>query len=279
MLLRPGLAVLVAIATLPPWAHDARAAPPWVERHLTLPAGDWAFDFGMGLAHVPAPAPDTGVGINAEMAVGLTARVELGLRTGLRFGDVYERALDGDYYGRLFDRQTFDEGADALANPEVRVRGALVRTPIVELALEGRLVLPIADGTDAGLLFGVPLSFHLGSRVRLDTGAYLPFVFVRHDTWVALNAPLDVWIQAAPRLWLGPMTGVSFHLVGDSFPRVGSSFDFFGRPRGNADVSLGFGLGYQITHYLDFKAMFLFPALNEESRDFGVGAGIQVRIE
>ncbi|MBV9946544.1 MAG: hypothetical protein JOZ69_06830, partial [Myxococcales bacterium] len=28
---------------------SARAAPPWVERHLTLPAGDWAFNLGLGV--------------------------------------------------------------------------------------------------------------------------------------------------------------------------------------------------------------------------------------
>jgi hypothetical protein len=207
------------------------------------------------------------VGINAEMAVGLTNRVELGVRTGARFGDGFERGLNGDAYGRLFDRQTFDEGTDALANPEVRVRGALVRDSIVELALEGRAMLPIADGTGAGFLFGVPLSFHLGDRVRLDTGAYVPVVF-RHDnqdTVANLDVPVDVWIQATPKFWLGPMTGVAFERVGNG--------------NGTTDVSLGFGLGYQITHYLDFKAMLLFPTVNNDSRVFGVGAGVQIRIE
>jgi hypothetical protein len=42
---------------------------------------------------------------------------------------------------------------------------------------------------------------------------------------------------------------------------------------------MGFGLGYSITHYLDFKTMFLFPAINEDSRFYGVGAGVQIRIE
>jgi hypothetical protein len=253
--------VVAAIA----FAADGRAAPPWVDRHLTLPSGDWAFDFGLGVGFEPGQAQ---AGVNAEMAVGLTNRVELGVRTGLRQVEFMQNVLNGDDYGRLFDRQTLPkaaEGAEVLANPEVRVRGALVREAIVELALEGRVVLPFADGTDAGVLFGVPLSFHLGRRVRLDTGAYVPIVFVRHDTWVALNAPLDVWIQATPRLWLGPMTGLAFERVGNT--------------GGTTDVSLGFGIGYEITHALDFKGMFLFPAINSESRFFGFGAGLQVRIE
>jgi hypothetical protein len=259
---------LLSFVALCTAARSANAAPPWVDRFLTLPAGDWAFDFAGGLGHVPAPRNDIGVGANAEMGVGLTRRIELGLRTGVRFGDDFERAINGDAYGRLFDRQTFDaraEGAQVLANPEVRVRGAIVRDSIVELALEGRLVVPFADGTDAGALFGVPMAFHLGTRVRLDVGAYVPVVFIPHDTSVAIHLPVDVWIQATSRLWLGPMTGLAFERVGDN--------------RGSQNVSLGFGLGYAITRYLDFKAMFLFPTINDESRFFGAGAGIEVRIE
>jgi|CZKU01.1.fsa_nt_gi hypothetical protein len=249
-------------------ALDARAAPPWVDRPLTLPAGDFAFDFGLGVAHVPGgPRNDTSAGINAEMSVGITSRVELGVRTGIRFGDGFDRAIDPEAYGRLFDRQTFDEGADTVANPEVRVRGAIVRGPIAEVALEGRVVLPFADGTGAGILFGVPLAFHLGDRVRLDTGAFVPVVFPpRVDADFAISLPLDVWIQASSRFWLGPMTGFEFTNVTDGRTVV-------------TNLSLGLGLGYMITHAIDFKAMFLFPELNQDSRVFGFGAGVQIRIE
>jgi hypothetical protein len=257
-LLLPSLVVGLA-------AREVHAAPPWVDRPLTLPGGDWAFDVGLGVGHVPGPRDDTGVGVNAEMAVGLTSRVELGVRTGIRFGDDFERAISGDYYARTFDRQTFDEGADPFANPEVRIRGALVRDDVFELALEGRLVVPFASGTDAGMLFGVPMAFHLGSRVRLDVGAYVPVVFFPHDATVGIHLPADLWIQITRSLWLGPMSGVAFERVG--------------RRDGSTDVSLGFGLGYSITHYLDFKALFLFPTINDESRVFGGGAGIEVRIE
>jgi hypothetical protein len=258
------------------FADDARAAPPWVERHLTLPAGDWAFDFGLGIAHVSPPGGDvTGVGVNAEMAVGLTERVELGVRTGLRLGDDADRGLEGDRYGRLFDRQYFDGDDGVLANPEVRVRGALVREEIFELALEGRLIVPV-EGNNAGALFGVPMMFHFGHRVRLDMGAYVPIVFGndrppgapgRVPTTVGVTLPIDVWIQASPRLWLGPMTGVAFRYVG--------------RNNSRADLSLGFGLGYQITHYLDFKTQVLLPYITDTNPgpEFGVGAGVQIRIE
>jgi len=271
--------IAAAVAAVCAVAADARAAGPWVDRHLTLPSGDWAFDFGLGVAHVP---DDSTVGVNAEMAVGVARRIELGLRTGIRFGNLADRSLTADYYGRLFDRQTLDrrtvdgraEGAEALANPEVRVRGALVRDEVVELALEGRLVVPFADGTDAGLLFGVPLALHLGRRVRLDTGAYVPVVFVPHDTRVAVNLPVDLWIQATGRFWLGPMTGLAFGTCHGCAPAP-----FPPAPTDSPFVSLGFGLGYEISHALDFKASFLFPRVSDDSRDFGAGAGIEVRIE
>jgi hypothetical protein len=247
--------------------HRALAAAPWVDRHLTLPSGDWAFDFGLGVGHAAAP-DETAVGVNAEMAVGFLSRFELGVRTGVRFGDDVTRLINADDYGRLFDRQTLPlgaEGDEVLANPEVRFRGAIVRDEIVELGLEGRVVLPFADGTVAGMLAGLPLAFHLGSRVRLDTAVDLPVVFYRDDTVVGLHLPLDVWIQATRRFWIGPMTGLAFDYLGDR--------------RGTTSVSLGLGLGYEITHALDLKGMFLFPDINDESRDFGLGAGIEVRVE
>ncbi len=249
-------------------ATDAKAAPPWVDRNLTLPADDWAFDFGLGIAHIPPPPPpvhEVTAGVSTEVAVGVTSRVELGLRSALRFGEEPDRGVEADRYGRLFDRQTFDTGSALFANPEFRVTGAIVRESVVELALEGRVVLPFEAGTAAGFLFGVPMAFHFADIVRLDVGAYMPVVFYNPPTEVDLRLPADLWIQASDRFWLGPMTGLEFARIG-RFNEV-------------TDLSLGFGLGYQITHVLDFKAMFLFPDINHVSGDFGTGAGIQVRIE
>jgi hypothetical protein len=118
------------------------------------------------------------------------------------------------------------------------------------------------------------MMLHLGRRVRLDFGAYVPIVFGNNNTPpnpiptnVDVNLPIDVWIQASPRLWLGPMTGVAFRHVG--------------RDPARADLSLGFGLGYQITHYLDFKTMVLLPYITDSGSgpEFGVGAGVEIRIE
>jgi hypothetical protein len=255
-----GAAAAIAVALV---SSGARAAPPWVERPLTLPATNWAFDLGLGIAHAPGP-PDVGAaGINLEAALGVTDRVELGLRTGLRFGDVGDRALEPDNYGRLFDRQYVAGRDDVLANPELRVRGALLRGPVAELGLEGRLFVPI-EGNQAALEFGVPIALHLGDSVRIDTGVYVPML-LDYTPPFGFILPIDLWVQLTPKLWLGPMVG--FDVVR------------FDNDRTLNEVSMGFGVGYQILKYLDFKSMFLFPELNQDSRIFGLGAGVQIRIE
>ena len=245
-------------------AVDAQAAPPWVDRSITLPRHDWAFDFGLGIRHLDAPNSPTGAGLNLEGAVGITRRLEIGLRTGFRFGND-GRTTQADEYGRLFDRQTFGTNQGVVANPEFRIRGALVGGEVVEVGLEGRAILPFEDGSRFGIGFGLPLAFHLGRVVRLDTGVYVPVVLY-DPTWMAVSVPLDVWIQATQNLWLGPMTGVRFYHAGD---------------RDRTDWALGFGLGYSITRAFDLKSMVLMPGINhpEGARNIGAGFGIQVRIE
>ena len=241
----------------------ASAEPPWVDRHVVLPEHDWAFDLGMGIAHDYAPPQNpTGVGFDFEGAVSPVDRLEIGVRTGVRIGDD-GRATQADAYGRLFDRQTFGTFHDVVADPEIRVRGALLRGNIVEVGAEGRLFLPVEQGSEVGILFGVPLLFHLGEVARIDTGLYVPVVF-ESPVDASLSAPVDVWFQATRKLWLGPMTGFVY--------------DFTSR---HADVPLGLGLGYQVVRNVDLKAEFLFPALNDTqgAQTFGVGFGMQVRIE
>lgn len=255
----------VALLSATTMALTARAAPSWVDRSITLPRHDWAFDFGLGIGHLDAPSPPTGVGLNLEGAVGITRHLEIGLRTGFRFGDD-GRATKADEYGRLFDRQTFGTNHNVVANPEFRIRGALVDGEVAEVGLEGRAVLPIEDNSRFGMMLGLPLAFHLGHSVRLDTGFYFP-VILYDQTWMAVSVPLDVWIQATRDLWLGPMTGVRVRLEQGNSDRT--------------DWSLGFGLGYSITRALDLKTMVLMPGIShpEGARNIGAGVGIQVRIE
>jgi hypothetical protein len=92
--------------------------------------------------------PDLGAGLSAEAAFGLTDRIELGAHLGytsfLRTGDPTIPAPQFNYddYARLFDRLTFDQGPGHVANPELRLRGAVPRGAVAEVALEGRLVVP-----------------------------------------------------------------------------------------------------------------------------------------
>jgi hypothetical protein len=240
------------------WAGLAAAAPPFVDRSITLPRHDLAFNFGLGIAHANN---SLGPGINLEGAGAFTSSLELGFRTGLRFGDA-GRAGRADAYGRMFDTETYGDGDDAvLSNPEARLRWAVVQGQVVEVALEGRAYSPFTDGF--GLMFGVPMAFHLGRIVRFDTGVFVPVLF-HTPTEAFVSIPFHLWIQATERLWLGPLTGVRFHSNGG----------------GRVDVPFGFGLGYQVSRAVDFKTWLLFQDVaNGSARAWGFGAGVELRIE
>ena|SRR5579859_3562192 len=258
---------VAAILTLAA-APKAHAAAPWVDRAITLPHGHWAFDFGLGVAHVPG---SLGPGFNLEGALGVTRRLQLGLRTGFRFGPE-ARSAAADVYGRTFDTETYGTGVEVVANPEFYIRGGIVEGDVVELGLEGRVMSPFSQGL--GLMFGMPLVFHFGRSARLDTGVYVPVLF--HDPTVALvSIPAHLWFQANNRLWLGPLSGV----------RVGATSqpDIFVPPpfrRSRTEVPLGFGLGYEVTRAFDFRTWFLFQDVANGTADrWGFGVGLEVRIE
>src|SRR5947207_7548371 len=134
-------------------APAARAAGPWVDRAITLPRHDWAFDFGLGVAHAPGvDLPNGGrsggtlaPGFNLEAALGVTRRIQLGLRTGFRFGND-ARATRADIYGRTFDTETYGTGTDVVANPEFYIRGGIIEGDVLELGLEGRVMRPFSHG-------------------------------------------------------------------------------------------------------------------------------------
>jgi hypothetical protein len=252
-------------------ATEATAAPRWVDRHLTLPRHDWSFDVGLGIAHRdPGPRSIVGPGLSFEGAVGLTERMELGFRGGIRLGDD-ARVVQADYYGRLFDRQTFGTRFDTFSNPEVRFRGALVRGEVFELALEGRAVAPFEGPSQFrafSAMFGVPMIIHAGRQVRLDFGPYIPTIFYGSPigTYWAVSFPFDVWIQVSEKVWLGPMTGIRHDVLDNT---------------SNTTMSLGFGVGVQLSRGIDFKSMILWPAISETNggRNLGAGVGFQFRIE
>ncbi len=244
-------------------APIVRAAPPFVDRNITLPRGDWAFDFGLGINHVSRPGDDFGPGFNLEGAVGVTRALELGLRTGLRFNwpARWEGPYGADAYGRPFDNETYGTGNDPVANPEFHIRGALVEGDVVELGLEGRINLPF--DRPFMVMPAMPLAFHFGHAVRLDTGVYVPILFYDQPTAVVIDFPFHLWIQATDQLWLGPLLGI----------RVYAS------DANHTEIPFGFGLGYSILRTLDLKTWLLFQDVARTPDPWGLGVGIQVRIE
>lgn len=240
-------------------APTARAAAPWVDRAITLPGRAWAFNLGLGVAHVP----DAGLapGFNLEGAVSVAHGVEIGLRTGLRPNDM-ARGAQADIYGRPFDTRTYGTGVETVANPEFYIRARLIESQVVELGVEARAYAPFSVGF--GFMAGVPLAFHFGRAARLDTGVFVPVLFYE-PTRTLVNIPAHLWFQTTSRLWLGPLTGVVIHTTGNN----------------QADVPLGFGLGYSVTSSLDFKTWILFQDVAHSRNNgwWGFGAGLEIRIE
>jgi hypothetical protein len=230
-------------------------AAPFVNRPLTLSRSDFALDLGLGMHHLRTPDV-TGFGINLELQVGLTSFLQLGVRSGLRISRD-GRATQADSFGRMFETETYDVGGDTMANPEISLRWALVHTA-VELGLEGRLYLPVEDGTDVGIMVAVPLILHVGGSARLDTGLYVPIIF-SDPTRTTVSIPLRLWFQATNQLYLGPLMAVRFH------------------DPGGTSIPLGFGLGFSASYDVDLKTWLLFDNVKSNAKNFGAGGGIQVR--
>jgi len=265
--MRKAIPWFLALGTTLAATSEANAAPRYVDRAITLPRLVFAGDAGVGIGHRRLFDGVTGVGFNLEGAIGITDTVELGLRTGVRVGSFRQRAVGADAYGRTLWTETWGVNADGIANPEFRIRWAAYSGSVAEVGLDGRVFLPIEDGSRFGMMFGVPLAFHIGSIVRIDTGVYLPIVFYPDPpgTFTAISIPGYFWFQVSEKLWLGPMAGLRFVDVGDEH-------------RGH--LLLGFGLGYQVASAVDLKTQIFFPQVNtgEGARAWGAGFGVQFRI-
>jgi hypothetical protein len=234
-------------------APRADAAPPWADRPITLPNHVFAADVGLGVGHVGTPGRSlTGPGVNLEGAFGVTERVELGLRMGFRMGDD-ARLTQADAYGRTLWTETYGTATDSFANPEFRVRW----------------MAPVEQNSELGILFGVPLAFHIGGSARIDTGGYLGTFFYDPTAWV-FTVPGYFWFQATDRFWLGPMLALRHFEVGNRAIRVAEN-----------DLLLGGGFGYQVASAVDLKWMFFWPRVNQDrgGEQFGAGFGVQLRVE
>jgi phosphatidylglycerol:prolipoprotein diacylglycerol transferase len=243
------------------------AAEPFIDRPMTQHDHVFAGDVGLGLGHLDNGRNGfTSAGLNLEGAFGVTESVELGLRTGLRFGDTDNRGVQADRYGRTLWTETYGTGRDVFANPEFRVRWVFYTGSIAEVGLDGRLYIPFETGTSAGMMIGVPLAFHATRILRIDTGGYVPISFGSPAT-AAFTVPGYFWFQPSDKLWLGPMAALHFL---NNFPNPGAR---------DLHLLLGFGLGYQVSNSVDLKTMLLFPTFDRyPGRDFGAGFGVQFRI-
>jgi hypothetical protein len=241
-------------------APMAQATPRWVDRGVTMRSDlGGAIDAGFGFGHADFDGvrAQNGVGFNVEGVLGIQRFLDVGVRIGLRVNDE-SAAAQADYYARERDRETYRLlGFRTFANPELRVRAKVLDTGPFELALEGRVLFPVSNGT--GLVLGAPMAVHLGHAIRLDTGVFMPIGFTDNvGTYVAFSVPLRVWFQASEQVWLGPMFGL----------RINST------RYETVDLPLGFGLGVSVHKYIDVKGDFFFNRINDGARQFGFGIGV-----
>ncbi|MDF2693809.1 MAG: hypothetical protein K0S65_2192 [Labilithrix sp.] len=88
--LRSILLAAAAFLSLTSIPKTSDAAERWIDRQMTLHRLVFAGDAGLGLGHYRNPGRGNdalGLGMNLEGALGVTERLELGFRTGIRFGD------------------------------------------------------------------------------------------------------------------------------------------------------------------------------------------------
>jgi hypothetical protein len=242
-------------------ASPARAER-WADRPLTLGPWQAAFDLGVGGTARGSAAT------SLEWTLGLPLVAELGVRVGARVGDA--RLAGTDAYARLFDHETSNLGGDRWSNPELRLRGYLVDLRLVGIGLEMRLVAPAAEGSRATLAPAVPVRFRWGSRLRVDTGIFVP-IRLGHELAYAISVPAEVWLQLGDA-FVGPMTGVRF---GHDAP------PFAAAPITNrVDVALGLGAGVALGRSWDLRAQIYTPRINDPDRGrfVGFGLGTEVRV-
>ncbi len=261
--------------------------PQFVDRKLTLPPLVIAADGALAVGHwdialpagVPAAAAagintsGTGVGFNAEGAIGIIPHLTVGARViGLNFSDD-SKASNAAGYGRMYDLQPFNSGGDTFSNPELWGRYEFLDLEQIEVGVDARLILPFDAHTSLGLVGGVPVSFHLPGTLRFDTGGYVGLAFSDPVVFY-FHIPAQVWFQINPSLFLGPLTGLTIESVSAG-----------GQTNTATAINLGFGIGYTVIPALDIKVLPIFwPSINNNFGEngfgnFGFSAGIEYRID
>jgi hypothetical protein len=271
----------------------ASAADRWVDRRQVLSLYRVSVDVGVGFGQYDDIEADpnnptniidngqkTGAGTSFEVAAGLPLGIEVGLRTGVRFGDAGINS-NADAYARLFDKESFAVGGDALANPELRARVNVVDAKMVEVGVELRGAIPTAthlvNSPDSphsafALEAGVPVRLHLPCIFRVDTGFFVPVLFgipgpadengnPTTTTTSGFDLPVELWIQAKD-FFFGPMTGLRYTQ--------------FSEAPDATDVLAGVGAGYTLFHVVDVKAQLYTPRINDSGWSKLLGGGLGV---
>lgn len=125
---------------------------------------------------------------------------------------------------------------------------------VADLALEFRVRIPTFS--EVGIAFGVPVRFHAGDRVAIDTGFDLTYDDPRDADLLSIGFPLDLVLNASSNVFFKIQSGVSL-------PDIGTSPTIAGFP-------LGFVLGGSVaagSTMLDPFVAFRFPIFG------AVGAG------
>ncbi|MCG5055550.1 MAG: hypothetical protein KA712_21535 [Myxococcales bacterium] len=217
------------------------------------PNGRLQFTAGLGLGHDEDPER-SGLGVNLEMAYGLGSGTEIGVRTGVRSPD--GRALGADAFGRLFDFETFGTAGQTFANPELRLRKAVL--PV--LALEARLYVPF--DSPFGFMLAAPVWFSGGRSVRLNTGVYVPILFSEPTrSWVSL--PAHLWFHAGGGWYLGVLGGARLDTQA-----------------GDWAIPLGVGFDRTLSTVADLLLSFVLPDVTRDdaANTFGAGLALRIRI-
>lgn len=191
---------------------------------------------------------DTSASINIGGAVSVLDGIELGL-SRYRMGSYPEIAI-GDQFGgagliAFFVSPDTDFG-------DIYLYGRFgVTDGDVDVAFDVRFILPTQ--TDFGVLLGLPVRFHAGNKVAVDTGVELSFNDVGGFNFISVAAPLALTVNVTEEAFLNINTGFS---ATDLTTEVAADPVFV--------IPAGFKGGYTIEvadFMMDVFAMFQFPLL------------------
>jgi len=257
-------ALVVAIVCVP-IAASASEPKSWVDRPFVL--DPFHASFGVGFANAGGPEGDStrrGTGASFEAAFGTPLIAEIRVRSGFRNDDI-ARALGADSAARLFDHETANTGLDRFANPEISARYSFADLDGFALGLEGRFVLPFAEGTHFTVSPGLPMRIHVPHVARIDTGLFMPFRQTADSKW-SLSVPMQVYFQVGSAFF-GPMIGVRMHRT--------DSDD----AKNRVEIPAGIAAGWTLVRRIDFQFQAYTPKLDSDfprTLAFSVGATVTV---